>query len=98
MVEDMGRMQRNMDLFFDPYMLAIARYEPDFAALKAASCRIVSAVGDESRGELTHDGGLGLADELGTEASVFPGARFRKPSSGIRGEAQRGIARLNEPR
>jgi pimeloyl-ACP methyl ester carboxylesterase len=74
MLEDMARMQGNMDLFFGPYVLAIARYEPDFAALKAASCRIVAAVGDESRGELAHDGGLALAKRLGTQAVVFPGA------------------------
>jgi pimeloyl-ACP methyl ester carboxylesterase len=73
MLEDMARMQGNMDLFFGPYVLALARYEPDFAALKAASCRIVAAVGDESRGELANDGGLGLAKRLGTEAVVFPG-------------------------
>jgi pimeloyl-ACP methyl ester carboxylesterase len=74
MLEDMTRMQGNMDLFFGPYVLAIARYEPDFAALKAASCRIVAGVGAESRGELAHDGGLGLAKRLGTQAVVFPGA------------------------
>jgi pimeloyl-ACP methyl ester carboxylesterase len=74
MLEDMGRMQGNMDLFFGPYVLAIAHYEPDFAALKGASCRIVGAVGDESRGELAHDGGLALAKRLGTKAAVFPGA------------------------
>jgi pimeloyl-ACP methyl ester carboxylesterase len=73
MREDMARMQGNMDLFFGPYMLAIARYEPDFAALTASSCRIVAAVGDESRGELAHDGGLGLARRLGSQAEVFPG-------------------------
>jgi pimeloyl-ACP methyl ester carboxylesterase len=73
MLEDTARMQGNMDLFFGPYVLAIARYEPDFAALKAAPCRIVAAVGDESRGELAHDGGLGLATRLGTQAAVFPG-------------------------
>src|ERR1700674_3356610 len=74
MLEDMARMQGNMDLFFGPYVLAIARYEPDFAALKGASCRLVAAVGDESRGEMAHDGGLGLATQLGTQAVVFPGA------------------------
>lgn len=73
MREDMARMQGNMDLFFGPYILAIARYEPDFAALKAVSCRIVAAVGTESRGELAHDGGLGLAKRLGTQPVVFPG-------------------------
>ena len=73
MLEDMARMQGNMDLFFGPYVLAIARYEPDYAALKAASCRIVAAAGDESRGQLAHDGGLALAQRLGTQAVVFPG-------------------------
>ncbi|HEV2027014.1 MAG TPA: alpha/beta hydrolase [Candidatus Dormibacteraeota bacterium] len=73
MLEDMARMQGNMDLFFGPYVLGIARYEPDFAALKAASCRIVGAVGNESRGEMAHDGGLALASRMGTQAVVFPG-------------------------
>ncbi len=35
---------------------------------------IVPAVGDASRGELAHEGGLRLAARLGTEAVVFPGA------------------------
>ncbi|HEY1456448.1 MAG TPA: alpha/beta hydrolase [Candidatus Dormibacteraeota bacterium] len=74
MAADGARMQGNLDLFFGPYFLAIARYEPDIAALKTASCRIVPAVGADSRGELAHDGGLGLAERLGTEAAVFPGA------------------------
>ena len=72
-LEEMARMGSNMDLFFGPYMVAIARYEPDFAALKSGSCRIVAAVGEESRGELAHDGGLALAKRLGTQAVVFPG-------------------------
>jgi len=56
------------------YFRAIGDYEPDFEALKSGSTRIVPAVGDESRGELAHEGGLGLAKRLGTEAVVFPGA------------------------
>jgi pimeloyl-ACP methyl ester carboxylesterase len=73
MIEDQARMMGNMDLFFGPYVLAIAHYEPDYAALNAASCRIIAAVGDESRGQLAHNGGLGLAKRLGTQAVVFPG-------------------------
>ena len=73
MIEEWGRMGGNIDLFFGPYTLAIARYEPDFDALKAASCRIVAGVGDMSRGEFAHDGGLDLAKRLGTQAVVFPG-------------------------
>lgn len=74
MREMMDNMQRNMNLFFTDYMEAIADYEPDFGALKSASCRIVAAVGAESSGQLAHRGGLGLAERLGTEAVVFPGA------------------------
>jgi hypothetical protein len=70
----MQQMQRNMNLFFGPYLAAIAHYEPDIEALKQAPCRIIPAVGTNSRGELAHDGGLYLAEVLGTEAAVFPGA------------------------
>jgi pimeloyl-ACP methyl ester carboxylesterase len=91
MLEDMARMRGNMDLFFGPYVLAIARYEPDFAALKAASCRIVAAVGAETRGELAHDGGLGLGQRLGTPAVVFPGDH-----SGFESRASEFAAKLRE--
>src|SRR6202011_4732026 len=74
MREGMAQMQRNMDFWLGHYFRAIAAYEPDFGALKTGSSRIVPAVGDESRGELAHEGGLGLATRLGTEAVVFSGA------------------------
>ena len=74
MREGMAQMQRNMDFWLGHSFGAVAAYEPDFAALKAGSTRIVPAVGDESRGELANDGGLGLAERLGTKAVVFPGA------------------------
>ena len=87
----MTRMMANMDLFFGPYMLAIARYEPDFAALKNATCRIVAAVGDQSRGELAHDGGLGLAKRIGAKAVEFPGDH-----GGFTGRAAEFAVRLRE--
>src|SRR5438477_228322 len=74
MREGMAQMQRNMDFWFRHYFQAIAHYEPDFDALKSGSTRIVPGVGDASRGELAHEGGLALARRLGTEAVVFPGA------------------------
>jgi hypothetical protein len=70
----MAQMQRNIDFWFQHYFLAMANYEPDFAALKKGPTRIVPALGDESRGELPHEGGRRLAQRLGTEAVVFPGA------------------------
>ena len=74
MLEGMARMQRNMEVFFGDYIRAIANFEPDIAALRTCSCRIVPAVGEGSKGEVAHDGALGLARLLGTEAVVFPGA------------------------
>jgi pimeloyl-ACP methyl ester carboxylesterase len=74
MREAMAQMQRNMDFWLGHYFLAISAYEPDFEALKAGPSRIVPGVGDESRGELAHEGGLRLAERLGTKAVVFPGA------------------------
>jgi pimeloyl-ACP methyl ester carboxylesterase len=72
--EAMANMQRNMDFWLGHYFQAIADYEPDIDALKKGPVRIVSAVGDESRGELAHEGGLRLAQLLGSEAVIFPGA------------------------
>ncbi len=72
-LEAMAMMQKNMEFFFGRYIRNIARYEPDIAALKASPCRIVAAVGEESKGQLAHNGALGLAKRMGTEAVVFPG-------------------------
>jgi len=91
MREAMAQMQRNMDFWLGHYFRAIAAYEPDFGALKAGSSRIVPAVGDESRGELAHQGGLGLGEQLGTKAVVFPGAH-----GGFESHAAEFAARLHE--
>jgi pimeloyl-ACP methyl ester carboxylesterase len=72
--EAMAQRKRNMDFWLGHYFLAIGAYEPDFAVLKAGSARIVPAVGDKSRGQLAHEGGLRLAERLGKQAVVFPGA------------------------
>jgi pimeloyl-ACP methyl ester carboxylesterase len=73
-LEAMAQMKRNMDFWLGHSFHALGTYEPDFAALKAGSSRIIPAVGGESRGELAHEGGQQLAKRLGTEAAVFPGA------------------------
>ena len=91
MVEAQAMMQANMEFFFGRYIRNIARYRPDFAALEACSCRIVPAVGDESRGQLAHEGGLGLARRLGTQAAVFPGDH-----SGFDGRPVEFAAKLRE--
>ncbi len=65
--------QPNPHFFLGHYVRGLARYEPDLATVRAGGCRIVPAVGADSRGEPAHLGGLGLAERLGTEAVVFPG-------------------------
>jgi pimeloyl-ACP methyl ester carboxylesterase len=74
MVEGMAQMERNFSLFLGHYLKPVGLYQPDFAALKASPVRIVPGVGQDSSGELAHEGGLGLATALGTDVVVFPGA------------------------
>lgn len=63
----------DVDFFLGHYIVGLANHETDLAALKESGCRIVAAVGADSRGEPAHLAGLGLARDLGTEAEVFPG-------------------------
>jgi pimeloyl-ACP methyl ester carboxylesterase len=72
-LEAAAMSQRNMDFWFGHTMRAIGFYQPDFEALKQAPCRIVSGIGEESRGQVAHEGGLGLARLLGSEPVTFPG-------------------------
>jgi pimeloyl-ACP methyl ester carboxylesterase len=57
---------------FGPHMVHVARYEPDFDSLDAASTRIVVAGGVDSAGTFPHRGAVGLAQRLGTETVAFP--------------------------
>jgi pimeloyl-ACP methyl ester carboxylesterase len=90
-VEAGAMFQRNMDFWFGHTMRAIGLYEPDFEALKKSPCRIVSGIGEESEGEIAHEGGLGLARLLGSEPAVFPGAH-----GGFESHAPAFAARLRE--
>src|SRR3989442_1907967 len=63
MREAMAQFQRNMEFWLGHYFLAIAAYEPDLKALKAASTRIVPAGGEASPGQLAHSGELRLAPQ-----------------------------------
>ena len=72
-LEAMAMMQKNFAYFFGRYIRNVARYEPDFDALRSCPCAIVAAVGADSKGQLAHNGGLGLAARLGSKPVVFPG-------------------------
>lgn len=60
------------DLMLGSNMITATHYEPDFDALRAASTRIVVAVGEESDGEMAQRGGLAVAERLGQAAVRFP--------------------------
>ena len=72
--EAQARMMGNMNYFFGDYIRNIARFEPDLDAIKAAPCRVVPAIGEESTDDqLARMGGKNLARILGVEPAVFPG-------------------------
>jgi pimeloyl-ACP methyl ester carboxylesterase len=53
-------------------IITCTHYQPDFDALRAASTRIILAVGAESEGEMAHRGGVAVAERLGATPVTFP--------------------------
>jgi hypothetical protein len=71
---EIGRaMEKNIQVFIGFEVPPVGRYTPDLAALRAASTRIVVAVGDASEGTPMYNATIALAEELGTQPVVFPG-------------------------
>ncbi|MGW0804666.1 alpha/beta fold hydrolase [Nonomuraea sp. NPDC002799] len=68
-VEDDGSRD---DALVGQNMITCTHYEHDFAALRAASTRIVIAVGVESEGQIAYRGGVAVAERLGIEPVIFP--------------------------
>lgn len=79
-------------------IVTCTHYQPDFAALRAASTRIVLGVGAESDGEMAHRGGEGVAAGLGTAPVAFPSGHggFLGGEYGQMGEPDAFAARLRE--
>ena len=79
-------------------IITCTHFEPDFAALKAASTRIVPAVGAESEGEMAHRGGEAVAERLGKQPVTFPSGHggFLGGEYGQSGEPDAFAARLRE--
>lgn len=77
---------------------AVTDYQPDPAALSAASTRVVVAVGEESAGTYTARTSLGLAALLGQEATVFPSHHggFLGGEFGYAGKPEEFAAKLRE--
>ena len=86
------------DVLFRQVLVAGTHYEPDFAALKSASTRIVLAAGEESEGELASRGAFAVAERLGTKPVLFPSGHggFLGGEYGQTGEPEAFAARLRE--
>jgi pimeloyl-ACP methyl ester carboxylesterase len=79
-------------------IVSSTHFEPDIDALRAASTRIVIAVGAESDGELARRGGEALAERLGTAPVTFPSGHggFLGGEYGQTGEPEAFAAKLRE--
>lgn len=55
-----------------PHMIWCTRYEPDFDALRTATTRIVVAGSTDGEGTFPHRGAMAVAEQLGSEAVIFP--------------------------
>ena len=86
------------DVLFRQTLVAGTHYEPDFAALEAASTRIVMAAGEESEGELASRGAFAVAERLGTKPVLFPSGHggFLGGEYGQTGEPEAFAAKLRE--
>jgi pimeloyl-ACP methyl ester carboxylesterase len=77
---------------------AVALYQPDLEALRAAPTRIVIAVGEESLKVYTGRTALALAERLGQHATVFPSHHggFMGGEFGYAGQPEAFAAKLRE--
>ena len=79
-------------------LISCTHYQPDLDALRAASTRIVVAVGAESEGQMAYRGGIGVAERLDTEPVTFPShhAGFLGGEFGMAGDPDGFAAKLRE--
>ncbi len=71
--EQLQRMDATNNVFIPHVMLHTTDFQPDFAALRAATARIVVGVGETSKGQLPHRAAEAFAERLGTQVVEFPG-------------------------
>src|SRR4029453_14718997 len=69
-------------VLFRQVLVAGTHYEPDFAALEAASTRIVMAAGEESEGELASRAPFAVAGR-GAPSPRVGGAAGEEPGGGL---------------
>jgi pimeloyl-ACP methyl ester carboxylesterase len=71
--EQVATMRAATEVFLAHLLRPTTSYRPDLEALRAATPRVVVAVGATSTGQLAHRSALALADRLGPPAVEFPG-------------------------
>jgi pimeloyl-ACP methyl ester carboxylesterase len=86
------------DLLLGSSIITTTHYRPDIDALRAASTRIVLAVGAVSDGEIAQRGAEAVAAQLGTSPVPFPGGHggFLGGEYGQTGEPDAFAARLRD--
>jgi pimeloyl-ACP methyl ester carboxylesterase len=79
-------------------MVAITSYQPDIAALKNASARVVLAAGEDEPGTMANRGAYGVAKQLGSDVVTFPGGHggFLGGEYGQTGKPDEFAAKLRE--
>jgi pimeloyl-ACP methyl ester carboxylesterase len=70
--EQLAAMRATTEMFLAHLLRPTTHFRPDLEALKAASTRIVVAVGAMSKGQLAYRCAVTLADCLGTPVAEFP--------------------------
>ncbi len=86
------------DPMFAQNLITCTHYEPDIEALRAASTRVVLAVGAESEGTLAYRGGVAVAERLGVEPVTFPSHHggFLDGEFGMKGDPDAFAATLRQ--
>lgn len=72
-LEQIARLQGNMDVFFEHQIHPLIGYLPDLDTLRATASKIIVAVGEESKGQAAHSAALVLADRIHREVVDIPG-------------------------
>jgi pimeloyl-ACP methyl ester carboxylesterase len=72
-MEGFQRMGQNTEVFMNHIIRATPRYVPEYEALKSSDTKVVIAIGEASEGQLPHNAGKKIADNLGVPAAIFPG-------------------------
>ena len=81
-----AEMVATSERFFGHGLLPITLYQPDIAALLAASTRVVAAAGTTSKGQFAQRTGAAFAERLSTPLINFPGGHggFARDPIGLR--------------